>query len=341
MGFLGFGALKVGSWVEIRSAEEIFATLDPEGRLDGMPFMPEMLRFCGQRLRVHKIAHKTCDTVNHTGIRSVANAVHLDLRCDGAGHGGCQAACLLFWKTKWLRRVSGPVASASSPSQSIPPAIASALGRLAFRPESRGAVEDPSYQCQATDLPGFSNDLSPFDPRPYFQDVLKGNVSLRRALRAFAIMAFNKIQRWRHGSPYPDLWRRQWPTKTPTQVLGLQPGELVRIKSKNEILDTVDENLLNRGLSFDREMAPFCGREVQVKSRVERLLDERTGRMLTMTRDCIILDGVTCRGDLSDGRLLCPRGSYAYWREIWLERVPASGPSLAEPPAAGSGGPVA
>ena len=36
----------------------------------------------------------------------MTNAVHLEgLRCDGAGHDGCQAGCLLFWKESWLKRV--------------------------------------------------------------------------------------------------------------------------------------------------------------------------------------------------------------------------------------------
>jgi hypothetical protein len=30
----------------------------------------------------------------------------------------------------------------------------------------------------------------------------------------------------------------------------------------------------------------------------------------------------------------CPRGIYAYWREIWLERVPSP---FATPPVAGEG----
>ena len=44
--------LKVGQWVEVRSREEILATLNERSCLDGMPFMPEMLEFCGRRYRV-------------------------------------------------------------------------------------------------------------------------------------------------------------------------------------------------------------------------------------------------------------------------------------------------
>src|SRR6185503_9144504 len=90
------------TFVEIRSKAEILATLDKSGRFEGLPFMPEMLAFCGKRFRVYKRAHKTCDTVNKTGGRRMNAAVHLEgLRCSGEAHGGCQAACLLFWKEAW------------------------------------------------------------------------------------------------------------------------------------------------------------------------------------------------------------------------------------------------
>src|SRR5215475_14523868 len=98
--------LRAGDWVEVRSAEEILATLDEQGCLDALPFMPEMLQYCGKRFRVFKSAHKTCDTIESHAIRNMANAVHLDgLRCDGEAHGGCQAACTLYWKESWLKPV--------------------------------------------------------------------------------------------------------------------------------------------------------------------------------------------------------------------------------------------
>jgi len=71
--------LSVGDWVEVRSKVEILSTLDNNGQLDGMPFMPEMLRYCGQRFQVYKRAHKTCDYTTsypyHT--RRLEGTVHL------------------------------------------------------------------------------------------------------------------------------------------------------------------------------------------------------------------------------------------------------------------------
>jgi hypothetical protein len=80
--------LRAGDVVEVRSREEILATLDPDGTLDALPFMPEMLEFCGKRFTVAKRADKTCDTIQHSGLRRMTDTVHLEgTRCSGAAHG--------------------------------------------------------------------------------------------------------------------------------------------------------------------------------------------------------------------------------------------------------------
>src|SRR3954454_2848678 len=148
--------LSAGDWVQVRSKDEILATLDGNGRLDGMPFMPQMFKWCGQRLQVSKRAHKTCDTVTgyNTGEwlgRRLPNAVHLDLRCDGEAYGGCQAACMIFWKEAWL--------SASAAQE---PAIAAKLSGCTERAvwdATKSPDQSPGkgtrYACQATELPSY------------------------------------------------------------------------------------------------------------------------------------------------------------------------------------------
>ncbi len=44
--------LRAGDWVEVKSADEILATLDAQGCYEALPFMPEMLQYCGRRFRV-------------------------------------------------------------------------------------------------------------------------------------------------------------------------------------------------------------------------------------------------------------------------------------------------
>ena len=114
--------------------------------------------------------------------------------------------------------------------------------------------------------------------------------------------------------------------RTPTQSLNLQPGELVRVKSRAEIVKTLDHRMSNRGMGLCHEMMRCCGREAVVRYRVDRLINETTGVMreisdtvtLSSMRGCGSLgEECLCAGEPGD----CPRGELMYWREIWLERV--------------------
>lgn len=100
---------RAGDLVEVRSKGEILATLDDRGCFGGLPFMPEMLQYCGKHFRVGAVAHKTCDMIDRPGtLRRFDGTVHLaGLRCDGTTHDGCEAECNLLWKDEWLRPATG------------------------------------------------------------------------------------------------------------------------------------------------------------------------------------------------------------------------------------------
>ena len=343
--------LSVGEWVEVRSKEDILATLDSNGHLDGMPFMPEMFAFCGKRFQVYKRAHKTCDTVFPIRGRRIERAVHLDTRCDGRAHGDCHAGCLIFWKEAWLRQISNY--SPDDPGSRLEAdaangGVASVAGCTQFTVWARAHASDangaePRYICQATQLPYATKYLAWWDIRQYAEDYLSGNVGLRRILIGLVFsMYYNLSQagiglgpamRWLYNKIH-WLWRgSQFPRQTgtipdrqptPTGRLNLQPGELVRVKSHDEILKTLNIDSRNRGLIFDAEMVPYCGGTYRVLKRVTQIIDEKTGRMQEMKTPAIILDSVVCQARYSKCRLFCPRSIYPYWREIWLERVEAN-----------------
>jgi hypothetical protein len=120
--------------------------------------------------------------------------------------------------------------------------------------------------------------------------------------------------------------------KTPTGKLDLKPGEFVEVKSKDEIMRTLNKDLRNRGLGFDVEMVPYCrDGEYKVLRRIEKIINEKTGLMMTLPNACIVLDGVVCSGHYSKNRMFCPRAVFPYWREVWLERTSErdDGPSRA------------
>lgn len=330
--------LKADEWVIVRTKEEILATLDARSRLEGMPFQPEMFAYCGKRFRVGKVAHKTCDTVNKTGSRSVSNAVHLEgMRCNGESHEGCQARCLLFWKDAWLRRAGSPGGPAEirGPTRCTESMVHSAT----FAPGTEPSDPDPTWVCQATALPEMTKPLSWWDVRQYVLDVRTGNHTLWKVIKMLSfggfrillrfgvgyrllLAAYNALQKMRGGRPYPQADGKIPLNKpTPHEMLDLRIGEAVEIKSPEEIRATLNVNGRNRGMWFDQEMVKFCGNRYTVELRVDRLIDEVSGKMLVLKNPCIQLQGVTCRGECTADRLGCPRAINAYWREIWLRRA--------------------
>lgn len=325
--------LRVGDVVEVRRPSEILTTLGEDNTLDALPFMPEMLQYCGKRFRVYRRAHKSCDVIQGDGICRMDNAVFLeDLRCDGESHGGCQAACLIFWKEAWLKRVSRSEAKnfrSSKLSSRIDVPLASvtdsemrqAYARLMKSTQVPAEAASPNsirYSCQATEIRKASTALPWWDVRQYWQDWWSGNVPISALIRAGAIFVFNKLQQYRQGGKYPFIEGTL--AQTPQVILNVQPGELVRLKSKDEILKTLDRRNRNRGLSFDKELVKFCGGTYRVARRVEREVNNKTGELMHFHSDCIVLDGVVCEGDYNR---FCQRRIFHYVRETWLERVEA------------------
>lgn len=355
-------SLCVGDWVEVRSKEEILKTLDKNGQLEGLPFMPEMFAFCGKRLRVYKRAHKTCDTVHEYKGRKMKDAVHLEgVHCDGKAHGGCEASCSVFWKTAWLRSLDQADAELTTidtgaQEGTVPkgePCTESDVIAGTRQPPSDSGANDapPAYVCQATQLPAATEPLPWWQPWQYVEDYRSGNVGLARIFKSFAYRAYrrylvnlgigigpplkwlyNMLQRLRGGVPYPSVsGTLPVGTRTPTLRLDLQPGEWVRVKKLDEILATCEPSkTTNRGMTFDPEMVPYCGGTYQVVKSVTKLINEKTGVMQEMKYPCIILDEVVCQARYSQCRLFCPRNLYPYWRDIWLERV-ADPPGAAKP----------
>lgn len=104
------------------------------------------------------------------------------------------------------------------------------------------------------------------------------------------------------------------------ESLGLQPGDLVEVRSKEEILSTLDANGLNKGLLLMPEMLGFSGQQFKVYKRVERFVLEHTGEFRRM-KNTVLLDGVLCDGWGG----ACDRSCFFFWREAWLKRVDPEG----------------
>jgi len=309
--------MRVGNWVVVRSANEILSTLDDNGTLDGLPFMPEMLAWCGKLFRVQRLVDKTC-VEGHAMRRFPANDVVVleGRRCDGGSHDGCNHGCRIYWKQAWLR----PVDTDDAGIEPVNADLDKLRARLKVKSDER------RYFCQSTELykstEAFPTDKKHWRARIALIEIQNGDIRIVQALQLFLAFLWQKMLR---TLGYDD-WLRGPRKRTPTQSLNLQPGELVRVKSRTQIAQTLDHKMSNRGLSVCYEMMRCCGREAEVRYRVDRLINETTGVMREIT-DTVVLSSMRGCGSLGEECLCagepgdCPRGELMYWREIWLERV--------------------
>lgn len=303
--------LRPGDLVEVKSAAEIAQTLDADGMLDYLPFMAEMLDFCGRRFRVSKKAFTVCLSGPGGPYRTFSNdnVVTLDeVRCSGAAHDGCQKLCLIYWREEWLRKVSPDT---RSQQQNL--AVTEHL-RQQLRPKT---LSGTLYFCQATELPRATRRLTRSKERVtrYLNGFQYGNYDAVSMMRNLVTYAFWYTRRRLFG-PYA-----RGPNSKSGERLNLQPGEWVEVKPMSEIIPTLDDHAHNRGLYFAPDMRLFCGRKLRVKSRLDKMIADSTGEMKRL-RNTVLLEGSTCGCAYQGlGTADCSRHELTYWRECWLRRT--------------------
>jgi hypothetical protein len=302
--------LRAGDWVEVKTPAEIAETLDADGTLDGLPFMPEMLEYCGRRYRVLRYAEKTClesavgQFTNCAFIKK--EVLHLEgLRCSGADHDGCQRLCLLFWKVAWLRKVEKGQSATMVDSYS----------RDKLRSTLKTKETSTKYFCQATQLPTITKKTTRDDTISQCMiDLRSGAIGVFEMIGLIVVPLARKFRNRLFGRPRLLGALKQ----TPVEHLGLQPGDLVVVKSLTEMQATLDTQGRNRGLVCDIELNRYCGKKYRVLSRLERMITEPTGEMRNMEAT-VILEGIPCLCAWTAGG--CPRSDFTYFREIWLKKV--------------------
>lgn len=297
-------SLLPGDLVEVLSEREILATLDEKGTYENLPFMPEMLKFCGQKFRVSRQAFKTC--VDDGDMRQLEDTIFLEeARCDGAAHGGCNRACLIFWKAAWVKK-AGAVAAKNG--HLVPKVTSADLAALATR--------DGQFFCQSSEILNASKPLPWWRPHQYLWDLKYNRLPPLLVMRSLLIAVYNKFayvlkfNSWKFVAGDAQ-------EKAQLEPLNLKPGELVRVKSVSQIRQTLDRDGKHQNLLFAPAMAEFSGKIMRVQERVERIILEGTTKQRKL-KDTVLLEGATCDGVC---HRLCPRQSMLFWRESWLERV--------------------
>jgi hypothetical protein len=307
-----------GEWAEVRSLKEIQATLDGEGKLDCLPFMPEMIKYCGRKFRVAGRADRIF-LDRYCYIAKLTDTVFLDtLRCDGQSHDGCQMRCQLFWKESWLKPAAGDCPNFRLNENGTVPFDQTETVPLDGEPISLNLPtrNGERFTCQATELVHASSRLPWWDPRQYVHEVALGEITIGELfldLLGRSKQKFLRMFKWQKTTA-----ENAFTQPTPTECLNLQTGEWVEVKSLREIQATLDANGRNRGLGFAQAQAEFCGKRFRVAGRVEKIILEWSGERRPIA-NTVELEEVTCHGRMCRS---CPRNCYHLWREIWLRRVP-------------------
>jgi hypothetical protein len=297
-----------GDLVEVKGADEILQTLDGGGAMDHLPFMPEMLEFCGKQFRVSQRVLVACfsGAGSPRGFRG-DDVVTLDgLRCSGTDHDGCQKACMIFWREAWLRKVDDP----------IPQSKLDLAGGERLRARLKTSSGSGTYYCQASELSKAANSLSVGQRiERYFGALRAGNFNALQMAQGMGIWLFWRIRRILLG-----VYPRGSKKSTTPDGLNLQPGEWVEIKPLKDILDTLNESGYNRGLRFSPDMRLLCGQRRRVQGRLDRIIVDGTGAMRQL-RNTVCLEGSTCGcAYMGFGMIGCSRCELVYWRETWLRR---------------------
>jgi hypothetical protein len=307
-----------GDLVEVKSPDEIVKTLDAEGASDQLPFMPEMLEFCGRRFRVSRRALTICfsGVGSPRGFRADDVVTLDDVRCSGVAHDGCQKACTIFWREIWLQKVED---TAVQPQVDL-------RGTDRLRNRLKVSSGPKIYYCQASELSKATHSLSRWQRLGrYLSGLRASNFSaLQMAQSIGTWLVFLKIRRMLLG-----VYARGSGEFMPAEGLNLQPGEWIEVRSMQSIIETLDERGQNRGLYFSPDMRLWCGRRCRVKGRLDRIIVDGTGQMRQL-RNTVCLEGSTCGCSyMGFGMAGCSRCELTYWRENWLRR--SDGPS--DPPA--------
>ena len=310
----------VGDFVQIKTWTEIRATLDERGCLEQLPFMPEMVRMCGQRAYVFRCVHRLFDYRKSRRMRHMDGAVLLvGTVCDGSNHGGCEAACHTIWKSAWLQRVERSDDMAGAPVSSARQDPLKDAAVLQF------GTQAPRYTCQLTQLHAASQPIGNWSATNFLRPLIAGNVAPAAFVVGWLTYLFDELQQKRQGVGFPafeaavhDGGRRE--------ETRLKAGDQVVVRSSAEIRATLNDQSLHQGLYFEPDMLKHCGRRYCVQAEVKKLIDIVTGEMRTMKTPAYILRDIHFSGER---QLFNAQHEPLFWRGVWLRRDGGQPPASA------------
>jgi len=95
------------------------------------------------------------------------------------------------------------------------------------------------------------------------------------------------------------------------------PGDIVTVRSEEEIRSHLDDWGGHKGCIFTPEMYERCGKRYRVLRRVEYFYDEVKQKMCKC-KDIFLLEGAVCSGRRRAFSQPCDRNCFQFWHASWL-----------------------
>ncbi|MBI5962711.1 MAG: hypothetical protein HY863_04490 [Chloroflexi bacterium] len=168
--------------------------------------------------------------------------------------------------------------------------------------------------CQLPCVPKFSMGIvSPIEKMPL----------IKRIKRLLAAPWNLHVKQWLKQAYYTSVrWSgdssRQAAAKSFAPEIPFKDGDLVMVRSREEIQSTLDPFKELKGCAFLADMYQYCGTQQRVLKSMQNFLDERDYK-LKKVRGVILLENIICNGTPAFGA--CDRCCFLFWREEWLEKV--------------------
>ena len=97
--------------------------------------------------------------------------------------------------------------------------------------------------------------------------------------------------------------------------------EIVRVKSKESILNNLDQFGFRDGCLFMTQMYNYCEGEFKIIKIVKNIFDEKRVRMFKLRAPIYILEDLICNGKIEDSDTICDHSCYFLWHEDWLDKI--------------------
>jgi len=295
-----------GDLVRIKRNEEIGSTLDPASKREGCPFTTQMAEYSGKEFKIIKTVKNFFDEHECKMYKVVPPLYILEgLICDGQVKSftqRCDHSCYLLWHEDWLEKVDGPDANGGVADTADP------YLQKGEDPTPNGPQKSEQFNsgCQLMSI----KDVAEYNP--WYENLFQSKIKLIWSAKKTLNFLKNRLLD-------PIGLKNGKPIATSISQDELVPGDIVRVKLREEILALLDDWGRTKGCVFTPEMFNRCGQRYRVLKQVHYFYDEVKER-ICRCRDMVLLEGAVCSGQRRLFPSDCDRNCFQFWHVSWLEK---------------------